>query len=92
VINPSQRPLPTDENTTYKHKRKTFKPRGDSNPRFQQQPSGRRPTPQTRRPLGSASKYQTTEQIKKMWWAVLVAGMGENRELYKVFVGKLEWE
>jgi hypothetical protein len=33
VISPSQRPLPTQENTTYKHKRQTSR---DSNPRSQQ--------------------------------------------------------
>jgi hypothetical protein len=66
AISPSQRPLPTQDNTTYKHKRHPC-PDRDSNPRPQQQ-SGRRPTTYTARPLGSAWNKHWWSQI----WAVFI--------------------
>jgi hypothetical protein len=42
VINSSQRPLPTQDNTTYRHNRQTSMSERNSNPR-PQQPSGCRP-------------------------------------------------
>ena len=51
VISSSQRPLP--DNTQHSQQTNIHAPRWDSNPRSQQA-SGRRPTPQAARPLGSA--------------------------------------
>jgi hypothetical protein len=50
VISPSQRPLPTQDNTTYNHKRQTSMPRAEFEPAT---PATKRP--QTARPLGSAA-------------------------------------
>jgi hypothetical protein len=54
VISPQQRPLPTQDNTKYIHKRQTFMPLSGFEPATPPQPSGRRPRPLTARPPGSA--------------------------------------
>jgi len=51
IYYPTKRPLP--DNTQHTHNRQTNMPLQDSNP-HSQQVSGRRPTSQTARPLGSA--------------------------------------
>ena len=53
MIRPTQRPLP--DNTQHSHNRHRY-PWRDSNPKTQQA-SGRRPTPQTARPVGSADSW-----------------------------------
>jgi hypothetical protein len=52
-FSPSQRPLPTQDNTTYKHKRQTSMPSAGFEPAIPA--TKRRPNPQTALPQGSAS-------------------------------------
>jgi hypothetical protein len=74
MMNPSQRPLPTQENTTDKYPC----PQRDSNP-LPQQPSDLRP-PNIIRQIIS----------RRMRWAGHVARMGEKRKVYRVLVEKPE--